>query len=48
MLSNGKLENFDGTLTSAELAGGGDGDVGDTATGGGVCDCFVFDSISDD
>ena len=32
----------------ADGGGGGDGDAGDTAAGGGVCDCFVFDSLSDD
>lgn len=49
ILSNGN-ENFVGELAIDEFAigGGGDGDAGDTAVGGGVCDCFVVDSLSVD
>lgn len=45
MLSSGN-ENLLGEFAIDELFAGGDGDVGDIAVGGGVCDCFVVDSLS--
>lgn len=47
MLSNGSGNLF-GELANDELAGGGDGELGDTAVAGGVCDSFVLDSTSDE
>lgn len=45
MLSKGN-ENFVGDEFATD--GGGDSDAGDTAAGGGVCDCFIIDSLSAD
>lgn len=47
MLSRG-IGNLLGEFAIEALLAGGEGDVGDIAVGGGVCDCFEVDSLSPD